>query len=90
MTNKNYTYILECSDGSYYTGWTNNIKKRLKDHNSGKGCKYTRGRIPVKLVYLQIFSTKQEAMSMEYKIKKMTRLEKNKLISRNILSDLVL
>ncbi len=77
---KNYTYILECSDGTYYTGWTNNIEKRLKNHNDGKGAKYTRARIPVKLVYLEIWETKQEAMSREAKIKQLTRKEKEQLI----------
>lgn len=77
---KNYTYILECSDGTYYTGWTNNIEKRLKNHNDGKGAKYTRARRPVKLVYLEIWETKQEAMSREAKIKQLTRKEKEQLI----------
>ena len=49
----NYTYILECSDGSFYTGWTNNLEKRINCHNKGKGAKYTRGRLPLKLVILK-------------------------------------
>ena len=57
---KNVTYILKCSDNSLYTGWTNDIKHRLKMHNEGKGAKYTRGRGPVELVYLEEFDTKQE------------------------------
>ena len=57
---KNVTYILKCSDNSLYTGWTNDIKHRLKMHNEGKGAKYTRGRGPVQLVYLEEFDTKQE------------------------------
>lgn len=77
---ENYTYILECSDGTYYTGWTNNIEKRLKSHNAGKGGKYTRVRRPVKLVYLEIYMTKQEAMSREAKIKQLSRKEKEQLI----------
>ena len=77
----NYTYILECKDGTYYTGWTNNLEKRLKDHNAGKGAKYTKARIPVSLVYLEEFQTKEEAMSREYAIKHMTRNEKSELIS---------
>ena len=51
----NYTYILECSDGSFYTGWTNNLEKRINCHNKGKGAKYTRGRLPLKLVYFEEF-----------------------------------
>ena len=62
----NYTYILKCMDGSLYTGWTNDIDKRLKAHNEGKGAKYTKGRRPVKLVYVEEFKTKEEAMRREY------------------------
>ena len=80
MRKENYTYILECKDGSYYTGWTNDIKKRIADHNSGKGAKYTRGRGPVKLVYLEISDTKEAAMKREAAIKKLTRTEKENLI----------
>ena len=76
---KNVTYILKCSDNSLYTGWTNDIKHRLKMHNEGKGAKYTRGRGPVELVYLEEFDTKQEAMSKEA-IKRLTRKEKLLLI----------
>ena len=77
---KNVTYILKCSDNSLYTGWTNDIKNRVKMHNEGKGAKYTRGRGPVELVYLEEFDTKQEAMSKEAKIKRLTRKEKLLLI----------
>lgn len=77
----NFTYILECKDGTYYTGWTNNLEKRLKDHNDGKGAKYTKPRLPVSLVYYEEFQTKEEAMRREYAIKHMTRSEKGKLIS---------
>lgn len=76
----NYTYILECKDGTYYTGWTNNLEKRLKDHNDGKGAKYTKTRRPVVLIYHEIFETKEEAMRREYAIKHMTRKEKEELI----------
>ena len=76
----NYTYILKCKDGTYYTGWTNNLNKRLKDHNDGKGAKYTKARLPVSLIYYEEFQTKEEAMSREYAIKRMTRSEKSKLI----------
>lgn len=77
---KNVTYILKCSDNSLYTGWTNDIEHRVKMHNEGKGAKYTRGRGPVKLVYLEEFETKQEAMSREAKIKRLSRKEKLLLI----------
>lgn len=79
-TQSNYTYILECSDGTLYTGWTTDIDKRLLCHNSGQGAKYTRTRLPVKLLYYEVFSTKKEAMSREYHIKKMSRTEKLALI----------
>ena len=69
-----------CIRDSLYTGWTNDITHRLKMHNEGKGAKYTRGRGPVELVYLEEFETKQEAMSREAKIKRLTRKEKLLLI----------
>lgn len=77
----NYTYILQCADGSYYTGWTNNLKKRLREHNEKRGAKYTRGRTPVELVYWEIFETKNEAMHREAEIKKLSRREKAALIA---------
>lgn len=76
----NYTYILRCGDGSLYTGWTNNLEKRLEAHNAGRGGRYTRSRLPVKLVYSESFDTKKEAMRREAAIKKLTRQEKEKLI----------
>lgn len=78
-----YTYIVECADGSLYTGWTNDLEKRLAAHNAKKGAKYTRTRIPVKLRYMESFLTKQEAQSREWQIKKMSRAEKFKLIAEN-------
>ena len=76
----NYTYILICSDNTLYTGWTNNLEKRLKDHNSGKGAKYTKSRLPVEVVYYETFDTKVEAMKREYAIKQLSRKEKLLLI----------
>ncbi|MCS6130751.1 GIY-YIG nuclease family protein [Clostridium botulinum] len=76
----NYVYILECSDNTFYTGWTNDLKKRIKMHSLGKGAKYTRGRTPVKLLYYEVFEDKKEAMRREYKIKRLTRLQKEILI----------
>ena len=75
-----YTYLLKCSDGTYYCGWTDSLEKRLKAHNSGKGSKYTRARLPVELVYYEEYETKQEAMSREWHIKRLSRSEKEKLI----------
>lgn len=76
----NYTYILKCNDGTLYTGWTNNLEKRVADHNNGRGAKYTKVRCPVVLVYYETFATKVEAMKREYAIKQMTRAEKEVLI----------
>ena len=75
-----YTYMVECSDGSLYTGWTNHLEERIECHNAGKGAKYTRTRLPVRLVYYEVFATKQEAMRREYAIKQLTRAEKLQLI----------
>ena len=80
--NGNYTYILRCSDGTYYTGWTNNLVKRMKSHNAGNGGKYTRVRIPVELVYYESFNTKEEAMSREWHIKRLQRKGKEELINK--------
>lgn len=76
-----YVYIVECSDGSLYTGWTVDIEKRLAKHNEGKGAKYTRSRCPVALRYLEQADTKQEACKREYCIKQLSRAEKFRLIS---------
>ena len=80
--NKNFTYIVECSDHTLYNGWTNDLEKRIEAHNTGKGAKYTKTRRPVRLVYFETFATKEEAMSREYHIKRMSRQEKIKLISK--------
>lgn len=80
--NNNFTYIVECSDHTLYTGWTNDLEKRIEAHNTGKGAKYTKTRGPVRLVYFETFATKEEAMSREYHIKRMSRQEKMKLISK--------
>lgn len=69
----NYTYIVQCSDGTLYTGWTNDLDKRIKAHNSGKGAKYTRSRLPVELVYAKEHATKEEAAKDEYRIKQLPR-----------------
>lgn len=79
----NYVYILRCSDESLYTGWTNSLEKRIKAHNSGKGAKYTKARLPVELVYFEEYENKIEAMKREYEIKQLTRLKKLKLIEEH-------
>ncbi|MDE6759765.1 MAG: GIY-YIG nuclease family protein [Lachnospiraceae bacterium] len=75
-----YTYIVECRDGTFYTGWTNHLEKRVESHNKGKGAKYTRSRLPVKLVYYETYASKKEAMKREYEIKRLTRKDKLALI----------
>ena len=80
MKKKDCVYILECNDGTLYTGWTNDIDKRFKAHNDGKGAKYTKGRRPLKLVYLEELETKSEALKRGNKIKKMTKDKKRQLI----------
>ena len=77
----NYTYMLKCSDGSLYTGWTTDLDRRIKAHNNGTGARYTKSRRPVELVYYETFETKEEAMRREYAIKHLTRREKLALLS---------
>lgn len=80
----NYTYLLECADKTLYCGWTNDLEKRVKAHNSGMGAKYTKPRRPVTLVYYEEFQTKEEAMRREVAIKKLTRKEKEQLIAKQL------
>lgn len=74
-------YILACADGTYYTGITNDIKKRVSMHNEGKGAKYTRGRTPTRLVYSEEIGTIGQARSREATLKKFSRIEKESLIA---------
>ena len=76
----NYTYLVECADKSLYCGWTNHLEQRIKAHNDGKGAKYTKSRRPVRLVYMEVFETKEEAMRREAAIKRMSRRQKEQLI----------
>lgn len=76
----NYTYMLQCKDGSYYTGWTNNLDKRVKCHQQGKGGHYTHAKRPVILVHYEEYPTKQEAMKREWAIKHLSRKEKEQLV----------
>ncbi len=78
-----YVYILECNDGSLYTGWTNNVQERLKKHNEGKAAKYTRSRRPAVLKYVIEFPTQREAMQCEYMLKRLTREQKLAFIASN-------
>lgn len=80
---KSYTYVLLCADNTLYTGWTNNLEKRLKTHNEGKGGKYTRSRLPCVLFYYEEFEDKISAQKREWAIKHMTRKQKLALIDKN-------
>lgn len=75
-----YVYIIRCSDNTLYTGYTNNLIKRIETHNLRKGAKYTRGRTPVELVYHEEFNDKSEALKREHAIKKLSKIQKLKLI----------
>lgn len=77
---RHFVYILRCADGSLYTGWTTELERRLEQHNSGIGAKYTRGRIPVEMVYSEEVAGKSEALKRECQIKKYSKLKKEKLI----------
>lgn len=78
---REYVYVLQCADGTFYTGWTTDLEHRVTAHNSGKGAKYTRSRLPVKLVYYELYGDRSEAKRRECAIKKLTRAEKEKLVS---------
>lgn len=81
---KHYFYVLICNDGSYYAGYTNDLQKRLKTHNAGKGAKYTRGRLPVAFIYHEEFQTKQEAMKAEYAFKQLERKKKEQFLMKEV------
>ncbi|MFD1598636.1 GIY-YIG nuclease family protein [Halobellus rarus] len=75
-----YVYLLECDDGSLYTGYTTDVERRVAEHDAGEGAKYTRGRTPVALVHVEPFDSKSAAMSREYEIKQFSRAEKERLV----------
>ena len=77
---KGYVYILECADGSFYTGATNDLEHRLEQHQNGKGAKYIKGRLPVKLVYCEEFENVKDAFYREKQIKRLSRNKKEELI----------
>jgi putative endonuclease len=80
MTVPFYCYILECADKTYYTGWTTDPERRVKQHNKGTGARYTRSRLPVKIVYLEPQPDRAAAMKRERTIKRLSRERKIKLI----------
>ncbi len=78
-----YCYILECADGTYYTGWTTDPERRVKQHNKGTGARYTKTRRPVRLVYLEEQPDKVTALKRELAIKKLKRVQKSKLVEES-------
>lgn len=75
-TSSHFFYVVQCSDGTYYAGYTNNLERRLAAHNKGTGARYTRGRRPVSLQYYEEYSHKSDAMKAEYRFKQLTRKQK--------------
>lgn len=69
-------YVLQCNDGSYYAGYTNDLERRVRVHNEGKGAKYTRAKLPVECIYYEVFEGKRAAMQAEYRFKQLTRSQK--------------
>ncbi|MBE1556198.1 GIY-YIG nuclease family protein [Sporosarcina limicola] len=86
-TDNHFFYVLECKDGSYYAGYTNDLEKRIRVHNEGKGAKYTRAKRPVRYIYHENFETKREAMRAEYQFKQLKRDAKELYIGKGQDSD---
>lgn len=78
-----FMYVLLCKDQTFYTGYTVDLEKRIATHNAGKGAKYTRAKLPVELVYFEVYADKVAAMQREYEIKQLTKLEKEMLIDES-------
>ena len=78
-----FMYVLLCKDQTFYTGYTVDLEKRIATHNAGKGAKYTRAKLPVELVYFEVYTDKVAAMQREYEIKQLTKLEKEMLIDES-------
>lgn len=77
-----HVYIVECADGTLYTGYTTDVERRVEEHNAGDGAKYTRGRQPVELVHVETFSSQSAALQREYAIKQLRRAAKERLIDQ--------
>jgi putative endonuclease len=75
-----YVYVVECADGTYYTGYTTDVERRVAEHDAGEGAKYTRGRTPVELVHVEEYETRSAAMSREHDVKSLSRREKERLV----------
>jgi putative endonuclease len=79
-----YVYVLECSDGTFYTGYTTDVDRRVREHEAGEGAKYTSGRTPVSLVHVEEFDSCSAAMSREHEVKSLSRAEKERLVGSSI------
>ncbi|KOX94945.1 GIY-YIG nuclease family protein [Haloarcula rubripromontorii] len=75
-----HVYVLRCSDNTFYTGYTTDVERRVREHDAGDGAKYTRGRTPVELIHVESFDSQSDAMSREYEIKQYSRAEKERLV----------
>lgn len=82
--NGHFFYVLTCRDGSFYGGYTNNLERRIKLHNEGKGAKYTRGRGPVKLIYYKGYHDKGDALRAEYQFKRLNRKKKMEFLMKEM------
>ncbi|UAC48215.1 GIY-YIG nuclease family protein [Bacillus aquiflavi] len=82
-SSEHYFYVLHCKDGSFYGGYTNNLERRIKLHNEGKGAKYTRGGGPVQLIYSKTFLTKSDALKAEYQFKQWSRQKKEQFLKES-------
>ena len=76
-----YVYVLECADGTYYTGYTTDVERRVAEHDAGEGAKYTRGRTPVDLVHVETYDSRSAAMRREHEIKSLSRRAKERLVA---------
>jgi putative endonuclease len=74
-------YVLECADGSFYTGYTTDLERRVAEHEAGDGAKYTRGRAPVEVVHVERFDSRSAALSREHEVKQLTRRGKERLVA---------
>ena len=77
---EHFVYVLECSDGTFYTGYTTDVERRVAEHDAGEGAKYTRGRTPVELVHVESYATRSAAMAREYDLKQFSRAAKERLV----------
>jgi len=82
-----YVYVLECADGTFYTGYTTDLERRVREHDAGEGAKYTRGRTPVSVVHVERFGSRSAAMTREHEIKSLARAEKERLVESSTGND---